>query len=563
MSVQERFVELWTDYLEGDLEEAGLTALQELLAADDALVQQAADMFQTHRLLGLVTAEQFDSQEEFIRETLARLPANENDFSTQVMSKITNTVSTGTVQLPPSGRKTNTRSMVAVLLGGLALGAFAFLSVAHQSGDEGAGETIALAPSASQVRMASSSHAKFFGELAPPIGASLVPQREYVLMSGMVEVKFPAGASAIMEGPAVFHISSDESLALDVGRCSVHAPDGAEGFRVDTPNSRIVDRGTRFAVNVSESTETDVQVIEGAADIYDVDRDGHVDRRPSSETRLVIGEAKRFAKTGVDLTDSIPFDASSYRRSLPDRVVSYEATVGPDGGAENLVSVTVQRGGQMDEILVDDLIPAQVTYFHSATASAFLCGKATLPEPRVSVAADHSLVSGVINPPGSREALTESPVMEGDNKTPGMAIGFERAVVNGPGADVVLFDLQTFVNPPDGDPFHVSPLVFREGLRSHTISKYDLTMESPESLNLTDFHVHFFDETPDSLAKLNSLNTRAHQQAINFRGLAVGIDLSDLGYAEGEAVSGLFIQDALDDPHHVDPVFIGGLPEVK
>ena len=48
---------------------------------------------------------------------------------------------------------------------------------------------------------------------------------------------------------------------------------------------------------------------------------------------------------------------------------------------------------------------------------------------------------------------------------------------------------------------------------------------------------------------------------MQFRGLAVGIDLSDLGYARGEFVEGLFIQDALDDGHYVDPVFIAGLPE--
>ncbi len=32
-------------------------------------------------------------------------------------------------------------------------------------------------------------------------------------------------------------------------------------------------------------------------------------------------------------------------------------------------------------------------------------------------------------------------------------------------------------------------------------------------------------------------------------------------YASGETVEGLFIQDALDDGHYVDPVFIADLPE--
>ncbi|QDT32673.1 FecR family protein [Thalassoglobus polymorphus] len=563
MSTQERFAELWTDYLEGELEEVDLKELQELLTADESLVHQAADLFQTHRLLGLIAAEKFDSQEAFVNETLALLPKNDSDFSKRVMSELLNSKSVTDDQQRSSTRKLGLRQIAPVLLGCIALSLVIVSVLSQRFDDNDTHQMIALEEALPEVRMASSSHPKFFGELAPPIGSLLAPQREYVLMSGMIEVEFPAGASVIMEGPAVFRISSDESLALDVGRCSVHAPPGAEGFRIDTPNTRIVDRGTRFAVNVSESTETDVQVLEGAADVYDVDQNGKVDQDRSSETRLAIGEAKRFAATGASSKNTLPFDPTSYRHSLPDRVVSYKATVAADGGAENLVSVTIQRGGRIIEVLADELIPAQVSSFYAPGSGAFLCGPETFPNPRSSISIDHNLVTGIINPAGSREPLTESPVLDGDDKTPGMAIRFDSPVINGPGADVVLFDLQTFANPPDGDAFHVSPIVFREGLRSHTIQKYDLTMESPESLYLTNFHVHFFEEKTDSLEKLNSLETKTHQQAIKFRGLAVGIDLSDMGYAEGEAVSGFFIQDALDDAHHVDPVFIGGLPEIK
>jgi hypothetical protein len=128
---------------------------------------------------------------------------------------------------------------------------------------------------------------------------------------------------------------------------------------------------------------------------------------------------------------------------------------------------------------------------------------------------------------------------------------------------VVFFDLQTFANAPDGDAFHVSPLRFRDGLKSHTIRVYDLTMESPNARDLTSFYVHMFDDAADSLTKLESLECSPHQHVIKLRGLAVGIDLSDLGYTAGETVEGLFFQDALDDKHYVDPVFIGGLPAMR
>lgn len=88
-------------------------------------------------------------------------------------------------------------------------------------------------------------------------------------------------------------------------------------------------------------------------------------------------------------------------------------------------------------------------------------------------------------------------------------------------------------------------------------------MGSPEAKILTRFRVHFFANKARSLAELDTLKISPQPQSMQFRGLAVGIDLSDLGYARGEIVEGLFIQDAVDDGRYVDPVFIAGLPDEK
>ncbi|OYW19121.1 MAG: hypothetical protein B7Z55_09445 [Planctomycetales bacterium 12-60-4] len=368
----------------------------------------------------------------------------------------------------------------------------------------------------------------------------------------------------MIEGPAVFRVTSAESLALDVGRCSVHAPDGADGFRVETPGTRVVDRGTRFSVNVSETSETEVQVIEGAADIYERQAmTGGAPEPASRETdkaiRLTANDAQRFAHVREFTSTAIPFDAGDYRRQLPNRVVSYEATTGADGDAENLVSVTVQRAGVVSTIPVDDLIPADIAWFRGS-AGAYLCSNQSLPPDRLQLLTDRSLVTGVINPGGSETPLTSDPIVDGDAGTPGMLIRFRSPVVNGPDADIVLFDLQTFVDPPEGDAFHVGPVKFRPGLRSHTIRVFDLTMESPSALNLTDFDVSMFGRPVESVSDLQTAECSPRRQVVKFRGLAMGIDLSDLGYGRGESVEELFLQDALDDQHYIDPVFIGGLP---
>ncbi len=56
MTPEERFVALWTDFLEGELDEAGHAELRTLLARHELLQKRAADLFQTHRLLGFAAA---------------------------------------------------------------------------------------------------------------------------------------------------------------------------------------------------------------------------------------------------------------------------------------------------------------------------------------------------------------------------------------------------------------------------------------------------------------------------------------------------------------------------
>ncbi|MFN9974556.1 MAG: hypothetical protein ACK58T_32160, partial [Phycisphaerae bacterium] len=87
----------------------------------------------------------------------------------------------------------------------------------------------------SNTRLINASRARFFDEFAPDMKSNLVLKHEYTLTEGLIELAFPNGAIAIIESPAVFRVVADDCLAMDAGRCSVNAPRGAEGFRVDTP----------------------------------------------------------------------------------------------------------------------------------------------------------------------------------------------------------------------------------------------------------------------------------------------------------------------------------------
>ncbi|MHC4520273.1 MAG: FecR family protein, partial [Planctomycetota bacterium] len=88
MSTDERFIALWNDYLEGELDASGIAELQALVAGDDRLIQMAADSYQMHRLLGLIAQDGASRRDDFVNETLARLPADNDQFVDAVMQHL-------------------------------------------------------------------------------------------------------------------------------------------------------------------------------------------------------------------------------------------------------------------------------------------------------------------------------------------------------------------------------------------------------------------------------------------------------------------------------------------
>jgi len=88
MKDDERFIELWNDYLEGELGESGIAKLQALVAGNEHLLQMATDSYQMHRLLGLIAQDSASRQNDFVRETVARLPADDDHFVDGVMQHL-------------------------------------------------------------------------------------------------------------------------------------------------------------------------------------------------------------------------------------------------------------------------------------------------------------------------------------------------------------------------------------------------------------------------------------------------------------------------------------------
>ncbi len=576
-SADDRFEILWTDYLEGGLDAAGMAELDALLATDERLVAEAANLYQLHRRLGLLVAERRGMAEHpseaFVADFLGRLPADGETLTRRVMDRLTRGAASAVETGRQLERQRGSWLGTAAILGGGVLAMIAIMFFATTENPR---------PAAEPVRFASLMRARFLGRETPARQSEAVRGDTYVLNGGLVELAFPVGATAIIEGPAVFRVCGSDCLAVDAGRCSVHAPEGAEGFRVETPATRVVDRGTRFVVNVGETAETEVQVIEGAADVFATQR---VAQAPLA---LAAGEAARVDPAanpgGIAVVSTTELPAI-YRRQLPDRLISYAAslrhpaplTATEDPGIDTLESVTVQRAGRIISYRADRLIGVEVVHFCGGPNQGNLLAPATAEWSidrmaredvrRSLLESDRLLTSGIVNSGGSRSPPSTLgwPSRGADfGATPGIAVRFARPVVNDPGPDVVFFELQTLTDPPQGDAFHVGPLEPGPGLRWFTVADYDIDSTSPDSQLLARFRLFGLAERATSLAGLISTRIgRGTVIPVRARCNAVGIDLSSLGYADGAACVGLFFQDVDDNSAIVDPTLIAGLPPLE
>ena len=250
-------------------------------------------------------------------------------------------------------------------------------------------------------------------------------------------------------------------------------------------------------------------------------------------------------------------------------LLSYTATTDGGGNAKDLTSITVDHGiaGWQITYELDGLIGITLTHFkNNGSNTANFCWDSTTPplvnQRAAAMDADASLLTGLVNPGGAATPLTSDPVI--DNATPanstrGMAIVFDTPVLNGPGPDLVFFEWAT-TSETDGDAIHVSPLSgIGSGLKSITVSSYDIKPTDAAAKTIGTIYLHRYSAHPQSISDIQTGALSLNSTGSGFVAIGTGIDLSDLGYAPGAAVSGLFIQDHVGGTGQVDPVFIAGI----
>lgn len=252
----------------------------------------------------------------------------------------------------------------------------------------------------------------------------------------------------------------------------------------------------------------------------------------------------------------------AFSRPLFPDVVSYSAY--DDEGSMVLSSVSVRgREGDVTIFAADKLIPVRVTAFRSEGCLVVVvpsgCG---LPRGEIGPGLlDRVLNSGLSNPAPRRPepAGTATPA-----DSMGLVVRFARPVVNRPGDDLVLFELHTSVNSPDGgDPFLISVVGDAGQSGFLRVDAFDVTLSDPHAKPILSCEFYATPSPPENLQAIStaSLRPSGNSDSMPFKVLAVGVDLSDLDIPEGDAVNEAWLVNVPERKAAVDFVCIAGLPE--
>jgi hypothetical protein len=149
-------------------------------------------------------------------------------------------------------------------------------------------------------------------------GSNLFSQQTLVIDEGLVEIQFADGASAVLEGPAVFDVLGRNAGLLTKGRLAATVPPEGRGFAVETPSATVVDLGTEFGVLVDDEGQVEAHVFGGQVEVAfpaeSVDS-------PRQTTLLTEGEAVHIAATEKQGKSPkivrMPAAAERFTRTIP------------------------------------------------------------------------------------------------------------------------------------------------------------------------------------------------------------------------------------------------------
>jgi hypothetical protein len=263
--LSEPWKDLVDDYLDGQLDEARLTALEAQLRTDA------------------------DARRYFVRYARLHTDLHLEARTRQASERALNLIDQ--LEQADAGVRSRRRSLLRSFLAAkvflpaacllLAVGAGLWAVKGGGGQDGGRDQAIAWLVNAQNCRWSQQ-------EPTGDMQAGKVLQLE----RGLAEVCFQCGAKVVMEGPASLELLSGKSARLRHGKLTARVPGPATGFEIISPQGKVIDLGTEFGVSVSDNGATDVYVFEGKVEAHP-----HSDgKAKAGAMSLLQNEAARIAE---------------------------------------------------------------------------------------------------------------------------------------------------------------------------------------------------------------------------------------------------------------------------
>lgn len=134
-----------------------------------------------------------------------------------------------------------------------------------------------------------------------------------VLQEGFARIVMNQGAEVLLQAPCLVELCSANELFLQSGSVCARVPRQANGFTVNTPESRVVDFGTEFGVIVGSAKRTEVHVFKGRVGLGDRVKPG------GSALQSVTAGQAAWMSSGSDIQiQAIDERPSLFARNIPE-----------------------------------------------------------------------------------------------------------------------------------------------------------------------------------------------------------------------------------------------------
>lgn len=135
-------------------------------------------------------------------------------------------------------------------------------------------------------------HAVFRGMERVPKTGDTFGNDTMMLVRGRAELQMQSGTRIVLEAPAEFSLTSDNSIRINRGKFAATVPPEATGFTISTFTADIVDLGTQVGGFFNKGGNMQITTTEGKVEI--IPRDG------SPRMLLEAGESAMLTNTGLE-----------------------------------------------------------------------------------------------------------------------------------------------------------------------------------------------------------------------------------------------------------------------